>query len=178
MGIDLELADCAAAGYQLAACRRLGLVCAHNPDCKENYDRLRAQASADRPNEDHPWEFHYRRFQDINQNMQLTGMGYPAEPASWAAFTANPDCAQALPEQEDAWLRWRSQTSPGRIGIPAFKLESNDRWLVTVREIDEALAAYANTPAELRDLLEADPKWVSWLEWLAVARKHGGFEAE
>ena len=28
------------------------------------------------------------------------------------------------------------------LGIPAFKLRSNDRWLVTAREIDEALAAY------------------------------------
>jgi hypothetical protein len=27
------------------------------------------------------------------------------------------------------------------LGIPAFKLRSNDRWLVTARDIDEALAA-------------------------------------
>ncbi|MFI5938002.1 hypothetical protein [Actinoplanes sp. NPDC051494] len=75
-------------------------------------------------------------------------------------------------------LRWRSQTTPGRTGIPAFKLASNDRWLVTVREIDEALAAYASAPAELRTTLEADATWASWLAWLAVAREHGGFEAE
>lgn len=67
---------------------------------------------------------------------------------------------------------------PGKTGIPAFKLRSNDRWLVTVREIDEALAAYAKVPAEQRASLETDLKWASWLQWLPIARKRGGFEAE
>jgi hypothetical protein len=49
---------------------------------------------------------------------------------------------------------------------------------VTTREIDEALAAYAQIPAEQRTSLETDSKWVSWLEWLALARERGGFEAE
>jgi hypothetical protein len=49
---------------------------------------------------------------------------------------------------------------------------------VTVREIDEALAAYAKVPAGQRASLEADVKWVSWLQWLAIARERGGFEAE
>jgi hypothetical protein len=150
----------------------------HDPDCEENNDRLLARAAADRPNEDQPSEFRYRRFQDINQNMQLTGMGYATKPAPWTPPAVDPDDEQAQQKRADADLRWRSQTSPGRTGIPAFKLQSNDRWLVSAREIDEALAAYASAPAELRAVLEVDPKWISWLEWLAVAREHGGFEAE
>ena len=150
----------------------------HHPDCDEDYSRLLAWAAADRPGEAYPSEFGYRRFQDINHNMLLTGMGYATEPEPWVPPAVDPDDEQARQKREDADLRWRSQTSPGRTGIPAFKLESNDRWLVSTREIDEALVAYANAPAELRTVLETDLKWVSWLEWLAVAREHGGFEAE
>jgi hypothetical protein len=166
VGIDLELADCAAAGYQAVACRQAGPACPHDPDCAEHYHRLLARAGVDRPGESYPWEFRYRRFTDINRTMHRTGMGYPAEPELW---TSADDAAD---------LRWRSQTVPGRSGIPAFKLRTNDRWLVTVAEIDEALAAYARVPAALRAVLETGPKWTAWLAWLAVARDHGGFEAE
>jgi hypothetical protein len=110
--------------------------------------------------------------------MHLTGMGYTAKPEPWIPPVVDPDDEQAQQKLEDADLRWRSQTPQGRAGIPSFKLESNDRWLVTTREIKEALDAYATAPAELRAALEADPKWVGWLAWLAVAREHGGFEAE
>ncbi|WP_221328185.1 hypothetical protein [Actinoplanes sp. L3-i22] len=148
MGIDLELADSAAAVYRLRACADAGPACVHDPDCGENVQRIRAAAAADRPDEVYPWEFRYRRFADINVAMRLAGMGYAGE------------------------------SEPGRPGIPARNLESNDRTLVTAREIDEALAAYAVAPVEFRTALEADRKWVAWLAWLAVARKHGGFEAE
>jgi hypothetical protein len=110
--------------------------------------------------------------------MQLTGMGDAAIPEPWFPPAGDPDDDLAPQRRHDADLRWRSQTPPGRTGIPAFKLQSNDRWLVTDREIDDALAAYSRAPGELRAELETDEKWVSWLEWLAVARKHGGFEAE
>lgn len=151
VGIDLELADVAAAHYQLDACRAAGTPCAHDPDCAEHVQRLLARG---------PSEFPYRRFRDLNETMSLTGMGYEADPS---------------PGEFESW---RAQTVPGRSGIPAFKLRSNDRWLVTVREIDEALAAYAEVPADRRAALESDPKWADWLRWLALARQHGGFEAE
>lgn len=163
MGIDLELADVAAARYQLDACQKSGQCCAHDPVCEENLHRLLAYG---------PSEFPYRGFAAINEIMRLTGMGYEAEPDRWTIPAQVPDDGQA------ADLRWRAQTIPGKTGIPAFKLRSNDRWLVTTREVDEALAAYAEVPADQRASLEADPRWVSWLRWLALARHRGGFEAE
>ncbi|GLY64822.1 hypothetical protein [Amycolatopsis taiwanensis] len=169
MGIDLELADVAAARYQLDSCEGSGRPCAHAPGCEKNLCRLLGRG---------PSKFPYRRFRDINENMRLTGMGYQAEPETETILANAPDNEQAQPDRASAHLRWRSQTVPGKTGIPAFKLESNDRWLVTTREIDEALAAYAQVSAEQRAVLETDPKWVSWLEWLALARERGGFEAE
>lgn len=169
----MELADCAAAGYRLSACRAATPACPHDPDCAEHYRQLLARAAADRPGEKYPWEFRYRRFSDLNRTMHRTGMGYPAEPEPWA-----PVAGWTPQQRAGADLRWRSQTCPGRTGIPAFKLRSNDRWLVTTREIEEALAAYARVPAALRAVLETGPKWAAWLAWLAVARDHGGFEAE
>jgi hypothetical protein len=110
--------------------------------------------------------------------MQLTGMGYEADPEPEAIPVNDADDEQAQQFREAAYLRWREQTVPGKTGIPAFKLRTNDRWLVTVGEIDEALAAYAQVPAGQRVSLEADVKWVSGLQWLAIARERGGFEAE
>jgi hypothetical protein len=158
VGIDLELADVAAARYQLNSCQDSGRPCAHDPDCEEKLYRLLSRG---------PSEFPYRQFRAINENMQLTGMGYEAKPEPWT-----------IPVDEAADLRWRSQTVPGKTGIPAFKLWTNDRWLVTTREIDEALATYAKVPAEQRASLETDLTWVRWLQWLAIARERGGFEAE
>ncbi|MEV4347538.1 hypothetical protein AB0J83_24050 [Actinoplanes sp. NPDC049596] len=138
MGIDLELADVVVAFSQMYACRQSGRPCEHRPNCTAHHDRLVAEAAAARPGEEFPTEFRYRRFHDIVEKMELTGMG----------------------------------------GIPSFKLLSNGPWLVTAQEIDEALAAYAQAPTALRVRLEIDPRWAAWLAWLAVARDHGGFEAE
>ncbi|WP_213001221.1 hypothetical protein [Winogradskya consettensis] len=176
MGIDLELADCAAARYRWAACRDAGPRCSHEPDCAAILDRLVATAAAERPGAgEYPSEFRYRRFADINENMRLTGMGYAAEPEPW---TGPPDGQGDETARDGADLLWRSQRPPGRAGIPAFKLVSNDRWVITAAEIEEALAAYGRAPADLRARLEMEPRWTAWLEWLAVARHHGGFEAE
>jgi hypothetical protein len=110
--------------------------------------------------------------------MQLTRMGYEADPEPWTIPVDDPDDEKAQQDRAAADLRWRSQTVPGKAGIPAFKLQSNDRWLVTTREIDEALAAYAKVPVEQRASLESDRKWACWVRWLAIARERGGFEAE
>lgn len=165
VGIDLELADVAAARYRLDSCQASRQLCPHDPDCEAKLYRLLSRG---------PSEFPYRQFRVINENMRLTGMGYEAEPEPWTTSAGE----QAQQAREAAHFRWRSQTVPGKTGIPAFKLRSNDRWLVTTREIDEALAAYARVPAQQRASLEADPAWASWLQWLAIARERGGFEAE
>ncbi|MFG3705992.1 hypothetical protein ACGF7U_14845 [Micromonospora sp. NPDC047670] len=169
MGLDLSLADVAAAVYQYDRCRDSGKPCHHDPNCAERYQ---AVSVID------PWEFRYRQFVDIREGMLLTGMGYEADIAPWEPYVGTgrgvSDEAAAL-----AWdVAWRSQTTPGRLGIPLFKLGSNDRWIVTAREIDEALVAYAKAPASHRAELESRPKWVAWLEWLALSREHGGFEVE
>ena len=167
MGIDLELADCAAAGHRLSECEQSGSACGHDPNCRNEYRRVLALAAEDRPGEEYPTEFRYRRFADINEKMQLVGMGYAA------------DVDEAvLGAEEYADLGWRSESVPGRVGIPGYKLLSNDRWLITTREIDEALEAWARAPRTLRAEWEADDKWAAWLAWLSVARRHGGFEAE
>jgi hypothetical protein len=169
VGIDLELADVAAARYQLNSCQDSGRPCGHNPACEEKLYSLLWRG---------PSEFPFRQFGDIDKDMQLTGMCYEAEPQPWTIPVDDPGDERAQQDREAADLRWRSQTVPGKTGIPAFKLRSNDRWLVTTREIDEALAAYAIVPAEQRASLETDLKWLSWLQWLAIARQRGGFEAE
>ncbi|GAA3220318.1 hypothetical protein ACFO1B_17445 [Dactylosporangium siamense] len=171
MGIDLELGDVFAAREDFEACEESGRGCVHDPNCGEEWKRLRDLG---------PYEFdRCRRFGRINEIMALTGMGYAAEIDQSLFGDAKPGGdAEARQRWREASLRWRSQTAAGRTGIPAFKLMSNDRWLVSVREIDEALAAYASVPAEQRTTLETDPVWVRWLEWLALARERGGFEAE
>jgi hypothetical protein len=167
--MDLELADVAAARRRLGSCRDSARPCAHDPGCEGEFRRLLGRG---------PSEFPYRQLGRIIEGMQLTGMGYEAEPEPWTIPVGDPGGGQARQDREAACLRWRSQVVPGKAGIPAFKLRSNDRWLVTMREIDEALAAYAKAPAEQRASLEADLKWASWLQWLATARERGGFEAE
>lgn len=169
VGIDLELADVAAARYQLDSCEDSRQLCPHDPDCEATLYRLLSRG---------PSEFPYRWFRTINENMQLTGMGYEADPEPITIPAGDLDDEQARQDRDAAYLRWRSQTVPGKTGIPAFKLRSNDRWLVTVREIDEALAAYAKVSAEQRVSLETDPRWANWMQWLAIARERGGFEAE
>jgi hypothetical protein len=177
VGIDLELADCAAARYQLRRCRESGPVCVHDPDCDGLLSHLLELAAADRPEvATYPSEFEYRRFSDVNAWMLRAGMGFEAEIMPYPSSPEVNDGPDRIDEETD--LAWRSQICPGRTGIPAFKLRSNDRWLVTVQEIDGALAAYQKAPADLRVELETEPKWVAWLAWLAVARHHGGFEAE
>jgi hypothetical protein len=169
VGIDLELADVAAARYQLDACRESGHPCAHDPDCEAELYRLWARG---------PWEFPYRQFSAINETMRSLGMGYEADPTPWPSMTDRPDHPQTDQDREAQELRWRAQTVPGQTGIPAFKLRSNDRWLVTAAELDQALAAYAQVPVDQRAALEADPRWAAWMQWLDLARRRGGFEAE
>jgi hypothetical protein len=86
VGIDLELADVAAARYRISSCRDSGPACAHDPDCEEKLYRLLGRG---------PSQFPYRQFRRINENMQLTGMGYEAEPEPWTIPVNDPDDEQA-----------------------------------------------------------------------------------
>jgi hypothetical protein len=71
-----------------------------------------------------------------------------------------------------------AQTVPGMKGIPVFKTLNNGPWLVTAREIREALDAYASAGAGLRADAEAESRWALWLDWLRVTEQHGGFRVQ
>lgn len=68
-------------------------------------------------------------------------------------------------------------------GIAGHKLCSNDGWVVTPAECEEALAAYATARENNPDLVEQiraewgepDSYFDAWLGFLAKARDHGGF---
>jgi hypothetical protein len=63
-------------------------------------------------------------------------------------------------------------------GIPIFKTLNNGPWLVSEREVREALGAYASAGADLRAKAEAESRWTSWLDWLRVTEQHGGFRVK
>ncbi|MGW8782402.1 hypothetical protein ACWGNM_30670 [Streptomyces sp. NPDC055796] len=64
---------------------------------------------------------------------------------------------------------------PGGAGISHYKLCSNDAWLVSPREIEAALKAYACTAAEDREEAVRDfPQWDSWIRFLTEAQARGG----
>lgn len=61
------------------------------------------------------------------------------------------------------------QTSDLPTGIPAYKLSSNNGWLVTPDELTAALAA-----AGTRDAHPDISWWRDWIDWLDYARTHHG----
>jgi hypothetical protein len=81
--------------------------------------------------------------------------------------------------------RIRGLEFPEEPGIPIHKFGSNDIWLVTPREIREALVIYEANPARdeiLAPLDEPDeeghtgrPYWDEWIAWLRGAIEHDGF---
>ncbi|MEU6475353.1 hypothetical protein ABZ858_00410 [Streptomyces sp. NPDC047017] len=61
-------------------------------------------------------------------------------------------------------------------GIPSYKLQLNDGFLVTVTEISAALTTYEAHPAvELAEIPLGDPTWRDWTAFLRRAQTHGGF---
>ncbi|MFB6812882.1 hypothetical protein [Streptomyces sp. NPDC056387] len=65
---------------------------------------------------------------------------------------------------------------PGGAGISHYKLCSNDAWLVSPREIEAALKAYACAASEDREEAVRDfAQWDSWIRFLADAQARGGF---
>lgn len=61
------------------------------------------------------------------------------------------------------------------VGIPIFKLGSNDGWIVTPDELRVALAKYdAATLDDLAHIPDGD-WWPKWIEYLRYAMARGGF---
>jgi hypothetical protein len=157
VGLDLTWADAAVVMRRRARCWDSGSECDHRPSCRDDVDLIPDEA-----------EFPYRQLNGVPESMERLGMGYEGEILPEQAFS----------ESELREEAWRRQRLPGKRGIALFKLRSNDGWLVTVPEIDEALAAYAAAPEHERAELEAGKKWAAWIEWLRQSRRHGGFEVE
>ncbi|WP_369776265.1 hypothetical protein [Streptomyces sp. R33] len=67
-------------------------------------------------------------------------------------------------------------TDRGGPGIAHYKLCSNDAWLVSPREIEAALRAYAGAVSEDREEAGRDfGPWESWIQFLTQAQTRGGF---
>ncbi|WEH18161.1 hypothetical protein [Streptomyces sp. VNUA24] len=67
-----------------------------------------------------------------------------------------------------------SETVP--TGIPRYKIDSNDGFLVTVAEITAALATYdAHPGVAIAEMPVGDPTWRIWIDFLRHAQAHGGF---
>ncbi|MET7383187.1 hypothetical protein ABZT08_31040 [Streptomyces sp. NPDC005526] len=137
-----------------------------------------------------PWFALQEAFQfDLNiagmsvcrEGMRRVGMSFQAEPQPFPVwpFEGLEDWRAADQSRRDAYEAAEravlSQSVPGQIGIPEFKLRSNDSWLVSPKEIEQALDRYEASPAELRAELEADELWCDWLGWLRETVTHGGF---
>ncbi|RII06833.1 hypothetical protein DSC45_35320 [Streptomyces sp. YIM 130001] len=64
----------------------------------------------------------------------------------------------------------------GLPAIPAYKLMSNDGWLVTERETTAALHAWESvTPEAQAQTLTDNPWWLEWLDFLEYNATRGGF---
>jgi len=164
MGVDLTWAAVAAIVHRREACQKSGPECGHESNCHDDIEPFSPEV-----------EFPYRQFVDVSETMIRLGMGYEAEARSFKSFSEGELWGASWDERDVAW---RSQRVLGKKGIALFKLRTNDWWLVTVPEIDEALAAYAAVPEHERTELETGQKWAAWIEWLRQSREHGGFEVE
>jgi hypothetical protein len=175
MTYALEWADLpepvATARSRYEACSELGGLCVHAPPCADEYFSLAA-----------PYRFHLNiaGMGFCRACMRRTGMTFPATPQPFPDWNfdgiddwrSDESRRNAYNEAERAVA---AQTVSGRVGIPEFKLTSNDRWLVRAKEIEEALNCYEASSPSLRAELERDDLWVAWLDWLRRTVNHGGF---
>ncbi|WP_217920102.1 hypothetical protein [Actinomadura sp. BRA 177] len=146
--------------------------CEHAPPCMEHYFNLAE-----------PYQFHLNAagMGFCRVCMRRTAMTYEAEPHAspkWP-FSSIEDWVTADQRRRDAYNKAEraasAQTVPGQIGIPEFKFLSNGPWLVSAREVQQALDRYDAAPSDLRADLESDTTWRDWLEWLRETTNHGGF---
>ncbi|WP_455403023.1 hypothetical protein [Streptomyces bambusae] len=102
--------------------------------------------------------------------------------AAMEALRKNPEDTAARKALDEVTARMEGvheqirNFDPEGPGIAAYKLGSNDGWLVSPREIGAALEAYEKAPVEDREAAgrEFDP-WVPWIGFLTEARGRGGF---
>ncbi|WP_172387154.1 hypothetical protein [Streptomyces sp. MNP-20] len=74
-----------------------------------------------------------------------------------------------------AYLAAKDTSEPDPKGIPAYKLEYNDGFLVTVAEITAALASYeAQANVDIAEMPVGDLTWPSWMAFLRRAKTLGG----
>ncbi|MEV0444972.1 hypothetical protein AB0I84_31455 [Streptomyces spectabilis] len=89
-----------------------------------------------------------------------------------ASDTATTDRVAAY---RTAYLAAKDASEPEPKGIPAYKLQFNDGFLVTVAEITAALASYeAQTIVEIAEMPVGDQTWPSWMDFLRRAKALGG----
>jgi hypothetical protein len=146
--------------------------CDHAPPCREPYLSLAE-----------PYQFHLNiaGMGLCRAGMRRAAMTYQAEHRPFPAwpFTGIEDWRTADQTRRDAYNKAEraasTQTVPGMIGIPEFKLLSNGPWLVSADEIRQALGRYQASPPGLQTELEADARWRNWIEWLRKTADHGGF---
>jgi hypothetical protein len=81
-------------------------------------------------------------------------------------------------DDQDALERCLAQRETTPAGLPAYKLSSNDGWLVLPEEIRPALELYRALNEPERRVAAAGVELDYWREWIAFlerAAAHGGF---
>jgi hypothetical protein len=97
----------------------------------------------------------------------------PPLPREWSAIDWDADEAKA--EQYAESLRTRTSHAPR--GMPGYKFNSNDGWLVAPGEVKAALAHYVH-PDDPQFFIERDIEedyWNEWIQFLLNAVDRGGF---
>ena len=84
--------------------------------------------------------------------------------------------------------RWCRYRPGGNVGIQAWKLRSNDYWIVTAEECAESLRTWESLPPERQqghlgtvattDIVESDESLRSWRQTLEHAFETGGFDGQ
>ncbi|MET7649909.1 hypothetical protein [Streptomyces sp. NPDC005486] len=89
-----------------------------------------------------------------------------------------PDQATAnrIAEYRAAYQAVMDAAEPDPTGIPTYKLQFNDGFLVSVAEISAALTTYEAHPnVAIAEMPVGDPTWRHWMAFLRRSQTHGGF---
>lgn len=105
--------------------------------------------------------------------------------ADWWALQetrSDPDVSlsPAAAEYQRQVRLYTDRQAPNPLGIPPYKLRTNDGWLITAAEIRAALLfhAAASTEDNSPDLDEDEARgWQEWIGWLELSAARGGFRA-
>lgn len=87
----------------------------------------------------------------------------------------HPSTAKVIAEFRTAYLAVKDASETVPTGIPRYKIDSNDGFLVTVAEITAALTTYDAQPGvAIAEMPVGDPTWGLWIAFLRRAQAHGG----